>query len=202
MGMLRALKTLASRLFSPSITEQERLDLALAAFTRPTDDPLPLLHRLFAEIRRRPEDDQTGPDLRLDYVVRRLENTPELRQAFAGQVLPFLASRRLVSFFADSGILPGTGFFSEWWRIVGHRLLPQVPDARYLKDCTHLVFDRPPGLALAQRPATPSCCNASGDNWRWIRRWPTGKNPPSRPSCSMPCSSWPTGSAAWAWTRN
>jgi len=153
MALLRALKSLAGRLFSPRITAEERLDLALVAFTRPGAEALPALHRLFGEIRRRGDEDDSAPALRLHYVVDRLEGNAEWRQAFAALVGPFIASRRLVSFFSDSGILPGTGFFSEWWRIVGHRLLPQVPDERYLKDCTHLVFDRP-------------------RDWRWLNALP------------------------------
>jgi site-specific recombinase len=53
-----------------------------------------------------------------------LENDAELAAAFRTHIIHFTASRRMVTFFTDSGILPGTGFFSEWWRILGNRLLP------------------------------------------------------------------------------
>jgi site-specific recombinase len=65
----------------------------------------------------------------------------------------FIATRRLITFFTDSGILPGTGFFL---RMVAHPLaglLPEVPDERRLKDCMHVVFDRP-------------------DDWRWQEQIP------------------------------
>ena len=86
-------------------------------------------------------------------MLEQLEADAELRRAFRDQVIAFLASRRLVTFFTDSGILPGTGFFSEWWRILGHRLLPEVPDERRLKDCLHVIFDH-------------------SDDWQWLEKVP------------------------------
>ena len=78
-----------------------------------------------------------------------LEADPILAAAFRHHIVHFLATRRLLTFFTDSGILPGTGFFSEWWRILGNRLLPEAHDERRLKDCLHLIFDRPNDWRLA-----------------------------------------------------
>src|SRR5574343_1049129 len=71
-----------------------------------------------------------------------VEADSSLRAACCGHRVHFVATRRLVTFFTDSGILPGTGFCSEWWRILGSRLLPEVPDERRLKDCLHVIYDR------------------------------------------------------------
>jgi site-specific recombinase len=80
--------------------------------------------------------------------------SPDLLAAFRQHIIHFIASRRLVTFFTDSGILPGTGFFSEWWRILWNRILPEVPDERRLKDCLHVIYDH-------------------ADDWRWLEQMPT-----------------------------
>jgi site-specific recombinase len=57
-------------------------------------------------------------------------------------VLGLLGSRRLVAFFADSGILPASGFFAELSRIVVERLLPDLPDEREMRAAMRQVFHR------------------------------------------------------------
>ena len=129
----------------------DRIATALAAFRDPAVDVLHALRRLVAALR--PEGRDADPAAGYTAMLEQLEADAELRQLFREQVIAFLASRRLVTFFTDSGILPGTGFFSEWWRILGHRLLPEVPDERRLKDCLHVIFDR-------------------SDDWQWLERVP------------------------------
>ncbi|NJD24828.1 MAG: hypothetical protein FIB06_05425 [Betaproteobacteria bacterium] len=129
-----------------------RLDDALAAFRAPDADTLVLLRRMVAAIRPQGRRDQDA-GVRFATMVERLESEAELCAAFRHHVVHFLASRRLVTFFTDSGILPGTGFFSEWWRILWNRLLPEAQDERRLKDCLHIVYDRP-------------------DDWRWQEQIP------------------------------
>lgn len=130
------------------------LATALAAFRDPAADALPLLRRLVGALRPRHRRDGDSPE-RYRRMLELLEADPALAAAFRHQVVHFLASRRLVTFFTDSGLLPGTGFFSEWRRILGNRLLPAEPDERRLKDCLHVIFDRP-------------------DDWRWLEALPAG----------------------------
>ena len=150
------LKTLIRRLtryfgdFRP--TGDQRLLAALEDFRNPEACELELLRRLIAALR--PED--TGDDQsnrRYALMLERLEDDEALRAGFRHHVIHFVGSRRLLSFFTDSGILPGTGFFSEWWRILGNRLLPEVPDERRMKDCLHLIF-------------------SDRDDWRWLEAVP------------------------------
>ena len=131
------------RLFRPAPPPAVRIREALARFRDPTAETLPLLHDLVACLRpgRREEPGAVGE--RYALLLDCLEREPDLLAAFRQHLIPFLASRRLVNFFTDSGILPGTGFFSEWWRIIWHRLLPDAPDERYLKDCVNVIYDRP-----------------------------------------------------------
>ena len=129
----------------------KRIAIALATFRDPSIEVLPALQRLVAALRPRARD--TDPSAGYAAMLDQLEADVGLRSAFRDHVIAFLASRRLVTFFTDSGILPGTGFFSEWWRILGHRLLPEVPDERRLKDCLHVIFNR-------------------SDDWQWLEQVP------------------------------
>jgi site-specific recombinase len=134
-------------------TSADPLIASLAAFRNPEADTLELVRRLVVELRpRRWSNDE--PAARYATMLTYLEADPVLLAAFRGHVIHFIATRRLVTFFTDSGILPGTGFFSEWWRILGNRLLPEVPDERRLKDCLHVIFNR-------------------SDDWRWLEQTPS-----------------------------
>ena len=125
---------------------------ALNRFRDPAADTLELVRRLVAVLRPQNRRDRAAPE-RFQAVLDRLEADAALRAAFCGHIVHFIATRRLVTFFTDSGILPGTGFFSEWWRILGSRLLPEVPDERRLKDCLHVIYDR-------------------SDDWQWLQKIP------------------------------
>jgi site-specific recombinase len=133
-------------------SSDQRLLAALNAFRQPDACELALLRQLIATLR--PTDSiDTESNQRYTLMLEQLETDAELRAGFRHHVIRFIGSRRLLSFFTDSGILPGTGFFSEWWRIIGNRILPEVPDERRMKDCLHLIFDR-------------------RDDWRWLEAVP------------------------------
>jgi site-specific recombinase len=137
---------------TPAPTRSYLLDQTLDAFRDADADPLELIRRLVTILRPARNDDGEADQLRAQLLDRLENDTPRLL-AFRHHVVHFIASRRLVTFFTDSGILPGTGFFSEWFRILGNRLLPPVADERRLKDCLHVVYDHP-------------------DDWRWLERQP------------------------------
>jgi site-specific recombinase len=75
--------------------------------------------------------------------IARLEQDSRLAAAVRGHLQVLLANRSLVRFLADSGILPGTGFFSELGRILSHRLLPELPDPNDFSGCLQRIFYRP-----------------------------------------------------------
>jgi site-specific recombinase len=144
------------RLFSRPAAGTAAIAAALDAFRAADADALNLIRNLVAALRPRHRGDAEAAE-RYATMLSRLESDAELRAAVRRHVLHFLAARRLVTFFTDSGILPGTGFFSEWWRIIGNHLLPEAPDERRLKDCLHVIFDR------------------AGD-WRWLEAAPAGQS--------------------------
>ncbi|MGE5665185.1 MAG: site-specific recombinase [Betaproteobacteria bacterium] len=116
-------------------------------------DPVARLAALVECLRppRRREADHATRGLRS--LVEELESHPGRRGALARDLRRMLTTRNAVGFFTDSGILPATGFFSEMWRIVGNRLLPEVPDETELRGCLHRIFDR-------------------RDDWRWLADLP------------------------------
>lgn len=153
MPLKTIIRRLSHRFGNYRPTSDQRLLAALDDFRDPEACELALLRKLIAALR--PDaagDDQSNR--RYALMLERLESDEPLRAGFRHHVIHFIGSRRLLSFFTDSGILPGTGFFSEWWRILGNRLLPEVPDERRMKDCLHLVF-------------------SDRDDWRWLEAVPT-----------------------------
>jgi hypothetical protein len=97
---------------------------ALAGFADPECDPVTAFSTLFHHIRPASGRDAGDSAARYAAVVSLLEHDRHRAGEVRRQVLKLLARRRLVGFFADSGILPDTGFFTEAARIVGERLLP------------------------------------------------------------------------------
>ena len=149
---MKKIKSLFRWLLGKTEPASDPLGRALEAFRDPLADPLELSHRLVACLRPKNRRDSSFLQ-RYERMLSRLESDATLQNAFRSHVIHFIATRRLVTFFTDSGILPGTGFFSEWWRILWNRILPEAPDERRLKDCLHVVYDQP-------------------DDWRWLERVP------------------------------
>ena len=115
---------------------------ALAPFADPAVDPASALAALFDFVRPRDRRDLEGPGARYTAVIELMETDPVRAAQVRRHVLQLLATRRLVGFFADSGILPGTGFFTELGRIVVDRLLAEVPDPADLRGALRQVFHR------------------------------------------------------------
>jgi len=115
---------------------------ALAPFADPSVDPASALAALFEFVRPRDPGDIEGPGARYTAVIELLEADPARAAEVRRPVLQLLATRRLVGFFADSGILPSTGFFTELGRIVADRLLADVPDPDDLRGALRQVFHR------------------------------------------------------------
>jgi site-specific recombinase len=116
-------------------------------------DPVERLAGLVARLRplRRRDLDHAARGLR--ELVDELEAQPARRGALARDLSALLSTRSSVRFVTDSGILPASGFFSELWRIVANRFLPEVPDENELRGCLHRIFDR-------------------RDDWRWLAHLP------------------------------
>src|SRR5262245_42901012 len=118
------------------------IDVALQRFTAPQSDPVALLRGLMDAIR--PADRRDGPTATANWraLNSALAGNETYRQAVGAKFLELLATRRLMSFFAEEGILPATGFLAELNRKIIHKILPELQDEKVFKDCLVLVFHR------------------------------------------------------------
>lgn len=116
------------------------LEPALEQFTVAGTDPVLLLRGLMDAIR--PADGRDGAAAAVCW--RRMNEVlaadDAIRGAVRAKIVELLATRRLLSFVAEEGILPSTGFFTEFWRKIVHKLLPELLDQRSFKDCLNLIF--------------------------------------------------------------
>jgi site-specific recombinase len=121
-------------------TAHNQIDTALQRFTRSEDDPVALLRGLMDAIR--PADGRDGEAATKSWRVMNaaVMANDAYRQAVSAKVLELLATRRLLSFLTEEGILPDTGFFSELWRKLAHKLLPELLDERVFKDCLDVIL--------------------------------------------------------------
>ncbi len=116
---------------------------ALERFVGHDGDPLPLVVGLVDAMRPRPIHDVDAARRNYAEILRLLRERSDLRDAVRLQVLRLFATRKQVTFFTDAGILPESGFFSELSRRVFHRMLPEAPDERSLRDCIRLAYHDP-----------------------------------------------------------
>jgi len=122
--------------------DRDALARALAAFASPQVDTVAALAGLFDWIRPRRGEVAQAAAARYDAALRAMESDPACAAQVRRRVVELLASRRLVGYFADSGILPATGFFSELGRIVAERLLPELPDENDIRTAIRRIFPR------------------------------------------------------------
>lgn len=126
---------------------------AVEDFADPEADDLLLLKQLFAAIRSGRGESARDAVARFNRLITILRENPVLAAHFRKHFVGLFTHRRMTSFFADSGILPATGFFSEWSRMLVHRVLPAMPDERDVKDCLHVFLTHP-------------------DDWQWLSAIP------------------------------
>jgi site-specific recombinase len=133
------------------------LDAALARAADPGADPVQAVRALVAYLRPARSEDNAAAVARYGVLIERTEADAAAAAVLRRQIFRLFGERRLVAFFAESGILPPTGFFSELGRIVAHRLLPELPDERELRDALARIFDR-------------------RDDWVWLHALPTERS--------------------------
>lgn len=118
------------------------LENVLQKYVEKKDREPQFLAELIAEIRppRISQIDHATHTLQaLCYV---LNNDPAKGELLRNAILKLLVEHKPVSLFVDSGIQPSTGFFSELWRRLGHKLLPAALDEQYLKDVFAQLFPK------------------------------------------------------------
>ena len=110
--------------------------------TDETADPLAQLISLVDALRPGSAGNTLLATARFTMLCELVEADDRLRVALRSRLLALFAGRKQTSFFADGGILPNTGFFSELWCRMVQRVLPAISDPAYLRDSLNLIFHR------------------------------------------------------------
>lgn len=118
----------------------ERLERTLDRFLADGEPPVELLAALVAELRPARAKDAAHAPRVFRALCELLAQREDYRRGVQRALRRLFDATKQVSFYAESGILPNAGFFSELWRRVAHRLLPEKPDPDYLRDCIDLIF--------------------------------------------------------------
>ena len=105
-------------------------------------DPLALFIELVGALRPANAENYLRATARFTTLCELIEADEGARMALRSRLLGLFSGRKQVSFFADSGILPNSGFFSELWRRIVQRVFSAISDPSYLKDCINLIFHR------------------------------------------------------------
>jgi site-specific recombinase len=106
-----------------------------------SSDPA-LLVELVAALRPAHASDHEDARNRLCLLIDVLRSRPHLALALRAYLASVLAARNHSFFFAESGILGNTGFFSELRHRIANRILPPALDARFLSDLFDELFVR------------------------------------------------------------
>lgn len=106
------------------------------------EDPLVLVRDLMESLRPRSRRNRGEAARSWRAVLSLLEADGGYRRAAAQTVLAMFAGRDQRSLYAEAGVLPNTGFFSELRRSLAHKVLPEVVDEGNLRDCVAVVFPR------------------------------------------------------------
>lgn len=118
------------------------VEAVLARMVAGGEDPL-VLTAAFIDALRPPRRSPADAVARCREMLELLAAQPRYREALSSTVRHLFADREQRRFYTEAGILPNTGFFSELRRKLVHKILPELPDQRDLKDCVHLVFSHP-----------------------------------------------------------
>ncbi len=116
------------------------VESACARMVAGGEDPLDLVAAFIAALRPRSSRELGGAADVWRCMLRMLEDNGSYREALGRCLLDLFVSREQRRFYTEAGMLPNTGFHTELRRKLVHKIIPEVPDRRDLKDCVHLVF--------------------------------------------------------------
>lgn len=129
------------------------IEYALQTFSNPEYSPTQKLMTLVVAIRPQHWGDAAEVEERLHFLCLLLERNSSYQQGLRTALMELLENSRQISLYAESGILPNSGFFSEISRRISHQLLPDMIDDRYLKDILGQIFSQEDDFRwLAQVP--------------------------------------------------
>lgn len=119
------------------------MEQLLVRFTATDADPTDLFVGLADQIRPRRADDSEAARRALRALCDILGSRAELRTGMRNALHALQQSCRHSELYTSTGILPNTGFFSEIFRRIGHKCLPEVLDPELLRTFLRRVFHGP-----------------------------------------------------------
>ena len=114
----------------------------LTRFKETPSDPTTLLARLIDEIRPARADDIASAQRNLRALCHLLNTRSDLRRAVRDALFQLSMDTRHADLYTSTGILPNTGFFTEFFRRIGHKVLPEALDDDRLRAHLRRVFPR------------------------------------------------------------
>lgn len=115
----------------------------LSRFAEPDADPTDLFAQLVAHLRPARPTDYDSARRNLQALCFILGFRPDIRTSVRSRLLALQQEYRHSQLYTLTGILPNTGFFTEIFRRIGHKLLPDVLDPDLLRTFLRKVFNRP-----------------------------------------------------------
>lgn len=106
-------------------------------------DPIELFAGLIDAIRPVHAADTAGARDNLRELCRHLDAQPEFARAVREGLIAISSRHRHSEIYTSTGILPNTGFFSEIFRRVGHKILPEALEKDLLRSALRQVFRKP-----------------------------------------------------------
>ena len=112
----------------------------LTRFKEQNADPTGLLAELVDALRPEQATDTDTAQRNLRALCYLLSTRHDLRSAIRKAILELGAQTRHADLYTTAGILPNTGFFTELFRRIGHKALPEVLDETRLQTRLRQVF--------------------------------------------------------------
>ena len=103
-------------------------------------DRLELFVSLIDAIRPKRAGDFATARARLETLCRHLNERPDYARAVREALIDVSTHHRHSEIYTSTGILPNTGFFSEIFRRIGHKILPEALEVDLLRSAVRRVF--------------------------------------------------------------
>ncbi|MCB5186659.1 site-specific recombinase [Methylobacillus caricis] len=118
------------------------MEKILSAYTVQNINTARLLADLVAELRPASLSETDDAAHSIQALCHVLNSDPQKAVLLRDGIVSLLSGRKPVSLYVDSGIQPNSGFFTELWRRIGHKLLPDAINPAYLKDLFAEIFPK------------------------------------------------------------
>jgi len=119
------------------------MEQLLARFADQNTDQTILFTQLIDEIRPGQASDSDTARRNIQALCHILNTHPELRQGVRESLTRLSQNLRHSELYNATGILPNTGFSSELFRRIGHKILPETLDSDLLRTVLRRAFRKP-----------------------------------------------------------